>query len=143
MSILLRNETQHDITIPPSTVLAEIHGAQQVIEKEPSADLIAPETKQMEFDFGGSPLPPEWKEQIARLLNSMLEVFSHMDFGHTNKVKHHMKLSDNTPFKHRARPIHPHDVNAVREHLQELLDSGVIRESMLTLYQTSRKFSPS
>lgn len=91
----------------------------------------APGTKRMEFDFGGSPLPEEWKERVTKLLNSMPEVFSQhdMDFGHTNKVKHHIKLSDNTPFKHRARPIHPHHVDAVKKHLQELLDSGVIRES--------------
>lgn len=44
-------------------------------------------------------------------------------------MKHHIKLSDSTPFKHHVRPIHPHDVEAVKKHLQELLDSGVIRES--------------
>lgn len=131
MSILLSNETQHDITISPWTVLAEIHAVQQVVGKETSTDPTTPETKRMEFDFGDSPLPPEWKERITGLLNSMPEVFSQhdMDFGHTSKVKHHINLSDNTPFKHRPRPIHPHDVDAVKKHLQELLDTGVIRES--------------
>ena len=131
MSILLRNETQHDVTIPPRTVLAEIHAVQHVMGKEPPADSTAPDSKRVEFDFGDSPLPPEWKERISKLLNGMPEVFSQhdMDFGHTNKVKHHINLSDNTPFKHRPRPIHPHDVDAVKKHLQELLDSGVIRES--------------
>lgn len=32
-------------------------------------------------------------------------------------------------FKHRARPIHPHNVEAVHKHLQELLETGVIRKS--------------
>lgn len=61
----------------------------------------------------------------------MPEVFAQndTDFGRTDKVKHNVKLSDETPFKLRARPIHPHDVEAVRQHLQELLDAGVIRES--------------
>uniref|UniRef100_A0A3P8S9L5 ribonuclease H n=1 Tax=Amphiprion percula TaxID=161767 RepID=A0A3P8S9L5_AMPPE len=61
----------------------------------------------------------------------MPEVFAHhdLDFGRTSQVKHHINLHDNTPFKHRARPIHPHDIEAVRKHLQELLDAGVIRES--------------
>lgn len=60
----------------------------------------------------------------------MPEVFSQhdLDFGHTKKVKHHIKLSEETPFKYRARPIHPCDVDTVGKHLQELLDSGVIRE---------------
>lgn len=131
MPILLKNETQHDIAISARTVLAELHAVQQVMGKEMSTKLTTPERKKMEFDFGDSPLPPEWKERISRLLNSMPEVFSQhdMDFGHTGKVKHRIKLSDNTPFKHRARPIHPQDVDAVKKHLQELLDYGIIRES--------------
>lgn len=44
-------------------------------------------------------------------------------------MKHHISLRDNTPFKHRARPIHPQDLEAVRKHLKELLDAGVIQES--------------
>lgn len=83
------------------------------------------------IDFGYSPLSPEWKERITSLLNSMPDVFAlnDLDYGHTDKVKHRIKLSDETPFKHRARPIHPQDVDAVRKHLQELLEAGVIRES--------------
>ncbi len=50
----------------------------------------------------------------------MPEVFASydMDYGHTDKVKHRIKLSNETPFKHRPRPIHPQDVDAVRKHLQ-------------------------
>ncbi|KAG1953594.1 interleukin-1 receptor accessory protein-like 1-A [Pimephales promelas] len=44
-------------------------------------------------------------------------------------MRHCIKLSDETPFKHRARPIHPQDIEAVRNHLQQLLDAEVIRES--------------
>ena len=130
MPIVIRNDTTNDITIPPKTVLAEIHAVQQVMGKERSADDI-PQTTKIDLDFGDSPLPPEWKDRITKQLNSMPEVFAlnDLDYGHTNKVKHHIRLSDDTPFKHRARPIHPHDVDAVRKHLQELLDSGIIRES--------------
>lgn len=41
-------------------------------------------------------------------------------------MKHHIKLCEETPFKHHARPIHPQDLEAVRKHLQELLAVGVI-----------------
>lgn len=72
-----------------------------------------------------------WKECITRQLNNVSEVFAQhdLDFGLTDKVAHHIKLSDETPFKQHPRPIHPHDVEAVRKHIQELLDTGVIRES--------------
>lgn len=73
----------------------------------------------------------EWKERIARKLERLPEVFSlhDLDFGHAKAVKHHIKLHDQTPFKHRPRPIHPQDLEAVRRHLRELADTGVIRES--------------
>lgn len=48
-------------------------------------------------------------------------------FGCTSQVKH-INLNGNTPFKHRARPIHPQDLEAVRKYLKELLDAGVIWE---------------
>ena len=44
-------------------------------------------------------------------------------------MKHRIRFSDETPFKYRPRPIHTHDVDAMRKHLQELLDLGVIQES--------------
>jgi transposase InsO family protein len=61
----------------------------------------------------------------------MADVFAHhdQDFGRTDQVRHHIKLSDESPFKLRARPIHPQDIEAVRRHIKELLDAGVIRES--------------
>ncbi|KAK7925830.1 hypothetical protein WMY93_008140 [Mugilogobius chulae] len=73
----------------------------------------------------------EWKERITSKLNSMSEVFSQhdLDFGCTDKVQHQIKLHDETPFKLRARPIHPQDIEAVRKHLHDLLEAGVIRES--------------
>lgn len=83
------------------------------------------------IDLGNSPLSPEWKKRITSLLNSMPDVFAlnDLDYGHTDKVKHRIKLNDDTPFNHQARPIHPQDVDAVRKHLQELLEARIIRES--------------
>lgn len=135
LPVVLRNDSHTDIVIPPKAVIAEAHAVQRV-EKEFSkvdadseeADSILPKVP---VDFGDSPLPPEWKERITSMLNSMPDVFAlhDLDYGHTDQVKHRIKLSDETPFKHRARPIHPQDVDAVRKHLQELLEAGVIRES--------------
>lgn len=61
-----------------------------------------------QFDFGNSPVLAEWKERITKLLNAMPEVFAQhdRDFGHTDQLKHHIKLHDQTPFKQQARPIH-------------------------------------
>lgn len=89
--------------------------------------------RHLELDFGNSPIPPDWKERVlSKLKQRGLEVFSHhdLDFGRTYHVKHHIRLRhDETPFKHQAWPIHPCDIEAVRDHLRDLLEAGVIRES--------------
>nr|XP_008283279.1 PREDICTED: uncharacterized protein LOC103359624 [Stegastes partitus] len=132
--VILKNESDHDITLTPKTVIAEIHAIQSVQSVDPQS--AGPSTKpnhksNLNFDFGSSPVPNEWKERITDKLNSMPEVFAQhdLDFGRTDKIKHHINLSDKTSFKHRARPIHPQDIQAVRDHLQQLLDAEVIRES--------------
>ena len=136
LPVVVKNETEHDIIIPPRTVLAELSAIQSVMKNEQtgsqpnSSD--APETPQpskLNFNFRASPLPANWKERVTKKLNSMPEVFSQqdLDFGCTDKVKHHIKLHDETPFKQCARPIHPRDLDALCKHLQELLESGVLR----------------
>ncbi len=132
--VVVTNETEQAITLPPLSVIAELGAFHSIISQHsitipPASE--KPSKSDLNFNFGDSPLPSEWKERITNKLLDIPEVFSHhdLDFGCTDKVKHHIKLSDETPFKHRARPIHPQDIEAVRQHLQELLEAGVIRES--------------
>lgn len=138
---MISNASEHDITIPAKSVIAKLNAIQAILPDKQSATegqeptklpgSKSPDQPQLVFDFGESQIYPEWRDRIVKKLNGMPEVFdmNDIDFGRTDKVKHHIKLSDQTPFKHRARPIHPNDVEAVRKHLQELLDAGVIRES--------------
>ena len=133
LPVVIYNESDHDIAIPAKCAIAQICTYQTILLKEHSV-VEPPEPSQkpnLSFNFGESPVPPEWKERITRQLNNMSNVFAQhdSDFGRTDKVRHHIKLSDETPFKLRPRPIHPQDLEAVRKHIRELLDSGVIRES--------------
>lgn len=76
-------------------------------------------------------MPEDWKRRISDRLNSIPEVFAVDDFslGHTTAVRHHICLNNQMPFKNRPRPIHPSHREAVNQHLRELLDAGIIRES--------------
>lgn len=130
--VVITNESEQDLYIPPLSVIAELGTYHCVLSPhQVKGYLSEPALTVLNFDFGDSPIPSEWKERITRRLSDMSEVFSHhdLDFGCTSKVKHHITLHDGTPFKHRARPIHPNDIEAVRRHLSELLEAGVIRES--------------
>uniref|UniRef100_A0A8C6PS61 ribonuclease H n=1 Tax=Nothobranchius furzeri TaxID=105023 RepID=A0A8C6PS61_NOTFU len=136
LPVVVSNESDHDIHIPARAIITEISTFQEVISKEKHIEYSDQSTEslppsQPQYNFGDSPLPPDWKERIVQKVNSIPEVFAKydLDFGRTDKVKHQIKLSDPTPFKQRPQPIHPQDLDAVRKHLQELFDSGVIRES--------------
>ncbi|KAL0153919.1 hypothetical protein M9458_050768 [Cirrhinus mrigala] len=135
LPVVISNPTVHDITIPARCIVAELKAVQSVISNKRSNKVDVTESvskSSLEFNFSNSPIPPEWKERLIGQLREMPEVFSlhPQDFGRTDKVKHKINLMDETPFKHRPRPIHPEDMEAVKKHLQELLDAGVIRESM-------------
>lgn len=132
--VIVKNESDHDIIISPKSVIAELNAIQSVqpVTTSNSDTPTKPDQKpKTSFDFGNSPISNDWKKRITEKLNSMPDVFAQhdLDFGRTDKIKHHIKLSDETPFKHKARPIHPQDIEAVRKHLQELLDAEVIKES--------------
>ncbi|KAL6455421.1 hypothetical protein MHYP_G00361230 [Metynnis hypsauchen] len=146
--VVLRNETSHDIVLPSNSVLAELcipHEISQTYNtcspSQLSSSTVCSSQQQschdeqqsdsLSFDFGDSPLPAKWEKRITQTLNTYSDVFSQhdFDFGHATKVKHRIKLRDETPFKHRPRPIHPKDYDAVRRHLQTLLEAGIIRES--------------
>lgn len=140
LSVWLRNETDHDITLPTNCVVAELHVPDDIIEQshlsdKTTATVNSPPSQStnntLTFDFGKSPVPEDWKKRITEKLNGFSDVFAHhdLDFGHATKVKHRIKLKEETPFKQRSRPIHPNDYEAVRKHLKTLLEAGVIRES--------------
>lgn len=135
LPVIVSNISEHDVVIPAGCKLADISTYQCILSKQHSVNTSVntetPQKSSLQFDFGDSPVPPEWKERIVQQLHDMPEVFAQhdLDFGRTSKVAHHIKLSDETPFKQRPRPLHPADVEAVRKHIQERLDAGVIWES--------------
>ena len=51
------------------------------------------------------------------------------EIGCTDTAEHVIKLLDTKPFKERFRRIAPPLVEEVREHIQEMLDGGIIRPS--------------
>ena len=146
LSVWMRNENEHDVTLPSNCVIAELHTPNEIHDNLPDSNKPAdpvkccagipkpakePDQSDFTIDFGDSPLSKEWKDRVTCSLYEYRDVFacSETDFGHATKVKHHINLKDDTPFKQRPRPIHPNDYEAVRKHLRTLLDAEVIRES--------------
>lgn len=128
-TLMLRNESQKETTLPAGTVLAQVFLVDSAIEppKSTQTKSIDPEL----FNFGDSPIPEDWKVRLANKLSNRADVFSleEWDVGLAKGVTHHIRLRDSRPFRERSRRIAPADIEDVRRHLQELLAAGIIKES--------------
>ncbi len=72
----------------------------------------------------------EWV-QVRSLLQRYSLVFSahEVDLGCTNLVSHDIPLLDDVPVRQRYRRIPPSEYEAVKTHINHLLEAQVIRES--------------
>ena len=78
---------------------------------------------------------PSWTKQTALKAKRLLLEFHHVfsleenEMGCTDAAKHVIELleGEDEPFKERFRWIAPHEVEEVRQHIQEMLDGGTVR----------------
>lgn len=70
-------------------------------------------------------------KQLRSLLirYSYVFAYSDLDLGYTDRVKHGMQLTTDTPIKLPYRRIPPAANQEVQEHMQGLLDKTIIRNS--------------
>lgn len=132
--VALCNLSEHSITLQPKCIIAQMCVVQHIMSlglKQSNSPQDKSDSVNLDFDLSDSPISEQDKERIINKLKSIPEVFAQDDssYGHTTAVRHHIRLKDDAPFKERPRPIHPRDREAVRQHLKELLDAGIIKES--------------
>ena len=140
--VRIQNFSAKDVTIPAKTSLCDLHPV-SLVER---VDMPQSSTKPTESSDGKnagllpekldlshlrSELSSDQMKQVEVLLQKYSHVFSKhdLDLGHTDRIKHNIKLHDDTPFKERHRRIPPAMYEEVRNHLREMLDLGAIRES--------------
>ena len=134
--IEVKNYSEQAITIQAKNGLCELH---QVSLVPPTSPQQVNENQQSQArDFTHSfelmlkqNLDDAQVEEVTSLLSRLKCVFfpHDLDFGHTNLIQHKIKLTDEVPFKERHRRIPPHMISEVCNHLNEMLNLGVIRKS--------------
>ena len=82
-------------------------------------------------DLADLALTEDQKEKVSLIFEKWQDIFSRgpLDLGHTDLVKHEIKLTDETPFKDSYRRISPAMIGEVREHIAEILAADAIRPS--------------
>lgn len=128
--LLVCNETAKDISIPPGTVMANVFHTDIVTVAQGDQTAVRKLNPNI-FNFGDSPIPPNWEERLRKKLSERGNVFSisEWDVGKAKDVTHTIRLNDCTPFRERSRRIAPADIDDVRRHLKDLLAAGIIKES--------------
>ena len=130
----LENVSNKAITIPSDVPLCMLQEAVEVS----SVGSMSAEQQEMEqflsmFDFSGlsEHLSAEEISRFNDLLLKWKQVFSvgEWDLGRTNLISHRINMTDENPIKQRHRRIPPAMYDEVRQHLQDMLKAGVIRES--------------
>ena len=144
VKVMMRNFSGKTVMTPTKTTIGEVSSCNVVPpiwKPEVGAQTEKPDqtwTKVMEdlFEELGLNEPKEWmtEENILeekKLIQKFHMIFSKndLDLGKTDKVKYKIKVTDSTPFKERYRRIPPSQYEAVRKHLQQMLDIGAIRPS--------------
>ena len=129
------NNNDHDVTLHPGTLIARLHG---VTLTTPSGDT-SDETEFIDkFDLShlgdfqnDGKITEEQVGLVHKFLIQNKAVFcqNSNDIGHQTLFQHPINLTDDTPIKQRCRPIPPHLYEELQQHLQQLLDMGVIAES--------------
>ena len=146
VKLLVSNEANHDIVLPPGAVIARTYAVEVVgpigqmkspeESKQPRVNCEATELgpatdTTLSFNFDNSPLSNEERERFTQQLQEYSSIFSvdDMDIGCTSAVKHHIRLSDDSAFRVKSRGIAPADYADVRKHLADLMGKGIIRPS--------------
>ncbi|KAK6169384.1 hypothetical protein SNE40_020450 [Patella caerulea] len=83
------------------------------------------------MDFASSALTSDQLHSSKNYLLGWSSIFSQSDndIGSISLVKHEINLTDNVPFKQPHRRIPPGMYEEVNDHLQDLMEAGIIRKS--------------
>ena len=130
VQVTISNLISQTVVIPPSSVLCGL----QVVDVEQMPEVPLKDwgnEEPVEFGTIGNHLTTEQTKTLQSQLQNWERIFAKddMDLGHTDSVKHNIKLTDSNPFKQRFRRIPPGMFTELKQHLQQMLDCGVIRES--------------
>lgn len=130
ISVQVRNLTSQSVIIPARAIICNLQEASPVQPTSTDGPDLPVEYFLNMFKFGDH-LPQDELDQLKQLLLKWRHIFStgDTDLGRTNVVKHHITLTNNEPFRERYRRIPPQLFNEVKQHLRDMLEAKVIKES--------------
>ena len=135
VTVQLANLRNQPITIQPRTMICHLKAVEVVdehTEHEVMKDM-PPHCSEFldKIDFNDTAVEGQKLHDLKHFIRTWSHVFSQhdLDVGSTDAVKHRIELDNTTPFKQRHRRIPPSMYQEVKEHIQELINGGIVRKS--------------
>ena len=115
----------------PETKSDNVARTQQHTASGDSDDTTEFNLSDIEVDLSNSKLTEDQEVRAAEVFQKWQDIFSRgpTDLGHTDLVKHEIKLTDDKPFKEPFRRISPALIDEVHEHINEMLAAEAIHPS--------------
>ncbi|KAJ8369271.1 hypothetical protein SKAU_G00092990 [Synaphobranchus kaupii] len=151
VKVVICNVSNHSVTLQPKRVIAECMLVDWVKAVKADMDSYSPNNPKTEdqlstlapskntsqdspgdLNFENSPVSEELKSHIkSRINKEASKAFArhNLDVGHVSSVAHSIELVEHVPFIGCTRRISPTYFEDLRRHLQELLATGIIKES--------------
>ena len=132
MTIWLHNTKDHTIIIKKGTAVARMVAANEVPEMVVADGAVGALPVQKVGAFWSQVLDKR-EQRALNLLAEYHDIFTLEDgeMGCTEVAKHKIKVTDPKPFKERPRNIPSGLLEEVKDHLDHMLDVGVIKPSNL------------
>ncbi len=127
----ITNLTTNTVTVTPKAIIYEMQPVNidnAVFDRIQESDWMEKILQEIHIEES---LTEEQSCQLKELLTYNKDISSKddTDTGHCDKIRHRIDLVNDVPFKQKHRRLPPHMVDEVRQHLEQLLASGVIRKS--------------
>ena len=132
VDVKVDNISTQTVVIPSRATLCELQPVTRLMGKpREETSNVSAESVLDKMTLDSPLLDDKQKELLSDKLRLHMDKFStsDLDMGHHTRVQHEIHLTDDHPFKERHRRIPPGMLHQVREHLQQMLDSGIIRPS--------------
>ena len=125
----LLNPTAERITLYAGTNVASIEEAE--VDEKVVMHMNTKPLKKLDIDLTKSDLNEQQQETLQRLFKKYRDVFAvdQSELEHTNIIEHHIDLEHNRPIRSKPYRASPQDRQKIKDHIEEMLEQGVIRES--------------
>ncbi|XP_069115865.1 uncharacterized protein [Argopecten irradians] len=131
LDIHIANVSTRTVTISPRAILCEIQPVSVEGRMDDTGEDETPTDILDQVTICKEDLDQTKVAEVKEMLSRYRNIFStsDTDLGLSSTIKHRIELTDEVPFKQRHRRIPPAMFEEVRNHLQQLLASGVIQRS--------------